>query len=201
MSKKLKQFIGENRHSFDDAPPPESVWDRINTSVPALQTGKRSPLKKIYRWSAAAAVFLAAAACFYLFAWKGNKDDQETARRNGSYSAKESVQGINDPEYAIRAGRIYQVIEKKQEELKTLSADQPELYDQFTQDLATLDSSYRVLKEQAKKSPNREILIKAMMNNLQLQAELLSKQLSIISEYNSPKQEKDSHEKDNYRRL
>ncbi|HEX2846371.1 MAG TPA: hypothetical protein VHN59_07465 [Chitinophagaceae bacterium] len=203
MSKKLKQFIRENRHSFDDAPPPESVWDRISTSVPALQTGKRFPLKKIYRWSAAAAVFLAAAACFYLFAWKGNKDDREIARRNGSYSGKEPVHDINamDPEYAVKAGRIYQVIEKKQEELKTLSADQPELYDQFTQDLATLDSSYRVLKEQAKKSPNREILIKAMMNNLQLQAELLSKQLSIISEYNSPKQEKDSHEKDNYRRL
>ncbi|MGN6292840.1 MAG: hypothetical protein ACTHMV_08865 [Chitinophagaceae bacterium] len=199
MSKKLKQFIRENRHSFDDTPPPGSAWDRINTSVPALQTGKRFPLKKIYRWSAAAAVFLTAAACFYLFAWKGNKDDQEIARRNG----REPVHDINtiDPEYALKAGRIYQVIEKKQEELKTLSADQPELYDQFTQDLATLDSSYRVLKEQAKKSPNREILIKAMMNNLQLQAELLSKQLSIISEYNSPKQEKDSHEKDNYRRL
>lgn len=203
MSKKLKQFIGENRHLFDDAQPPESVWDQINRSVPALQTGKRSPLKKIYRWPAAAAVFLAAVACIYLFAWKGNKDDQQTARRNNDPSGKGSIYDINaiDPEYAARAGRIYQVIEKKQEELKTLSAGQPELYDQFTQDLATLDSSYRVLKEQAIKSPNREILIKAMMNNLQLQAELLSKQLSIISEYNSPKQEKDSHEKDNYRRI
>jgi|GEM_PF-378443 len=203
MSKKLKQFIEENRHSFDDAQPPENAWDRINTSVPALQTGKRFPLKKIYRWAAAAAVFLTAAACFYLFAWKGNKDDQQTARKNDIQSGNGSVYDINaiDPEYAMKAGRIYQVIERKQEELKTLSADQPELYDQFTQDLATLDSSYRVLKEQATRSPNREILIKAMMNNLQLQAELLSKQLSIISEYNSPKQEKDSHEKDNYRRL
>lgn len=202
MSKKLKQFIGDNRHAFDDEQPSESAWDRISASVPALQGGKRSPLKKIYRWLAAAAVFLTAVACFYLFAWKGNRDDQQIARKNTrDHSGKGSAYDINaiDPEYAAKAGPIYQAIERKQEELKTLSASQPELYDQFTQDLATLDSSCRVLKQQAMKSPNREILIKAIIHNLQLQAELLSKQLSIISEYNSPKQE--SHDKENYRRL
>lgn len=202
MSKKLKQFIGDNRHAFDDEQPSESAWDRISASVPALQTGKRSPLKKIYRWSAAAAVFLTAVACFYLFAWKGNKESEAVARQNEkNQPTKERVYDINtiDQDYAAKAAPIYQVIEKSQEELKTLSVSQPELYDQFTQDLATLDSSYRVLKAQASKSPNREILIKAMMHNLQLQAELLSKQLSIISEYNSPKQEK--NDKENYRRL
>lgn len=201
MSKKLKQFIRDNRHSFDAEQPPESSWDRISASVPAL--GKRSPLKKIYRWPAAAAVFLAAVACIYLFAWKGNNDVQPIARNSkGDHSNKGSVYDINaiDPDYAAKAGPIYQAIERKQEELKTLSAGQPELYDQFTQDLATLDSSYRVLKEQAMRSPNREILIKAMMHNLQLQAELLSKQLSIISEYNSP-QKQESHDKEKYRRL
>jgi hypothetical protein len=200
MSKNLKHFIGENRHSFDDEQPPESSWDKISEAVPALRNNKRSLIKKMYGWAAAAAVFLVAVACFYLFAWKGNKES-EPLSRNEKNQGKERVYDSNtsDQDYAVKAAPIYQAIERSQEELKTLSAGQPQLYDQFTQDLATLDSSYKVLKAQALKSPNREILIKAMMHNLQLQAELLSKQLSIISEYNSQKQER--NDKENYRRL
>jgi len=202
MSKNLKDFIGENRHSFDDEQPPESSWDRISEAVPALRNGRRSPVKKMYGWAAAAAVFLVAVACFYLFAIKRGKENDELARQNQESSKSiERVYDINalDKDYAAKAAPIYQVIERSQEELKNLSAGQPQLYDQFTQDLAILDSSYRVLKAQASKSPNREILIKAMMHNLQLQAELLSKQLSIISEYNSVKPRKNDQE--NYRRL
>lgn len=202
MSKNLKHFIGENRHSFDDEQPPERSWDKISEAVPALRSNRRSLIKKIPAWAAVAAVFLVAVACFYLFAWKGNREREGIARENGqNQRTKERLHDANsvDQDYASKTAPIYQVIERSQEELKTLSAGQPELYDQFTQDLATLDSSYRVLKAQASRSPNREILIKAMMHNLQLQAELLSKQLSIISEYNSSKQER--NDKENYHRL
>ena len=199
MSKNLKKFMEENRHSFDDEQPSGRNWDNIAASIPALRE-RRSSLKKIYKWAAAAAVFLAAIASFYFFATKGDPNKMELAKEQ-TPAGRERVYDINavDPDYAAKAGPIYRMIERSQEELKTLSAGQPELYDQFTQDLATLDSSYRVLKTQALRSPNREILIKAMMHNLQLQAELLAKQLSIISEYNSPK--KQNHDSENYRRI
>ena len=87
-------------------------------------------------------------------------------------------------------------LEMQQQQLKAIAKEQPELYSQFAEDLAALDSSYRVLKTQAIQTPNREVIIKAMLQNLQLQAELLSKQLGIIHEFKNNKtlkNEKDTH--------
>jgi hypothetical protein len=146
-------------------------------------------VKKILGWSVAAAVVIILACSYFLVQSKpGDRDMARNTKPNDMRSLA--------PEYAASAEPIYQAIEKQQQELKDLSAKQPELYDQFTQDLAVLDSSYRVLKAQASRSPNREILIKAMMNNLQLQAELLSRQLDILSEYNKTKQVDHEKEKD-----
>lgn len=99
------------------------------------------------------------------------------------------------PEFAPEAEAIYNSIAVKQEALKTIANTEPELYKQFAGDLATLDSSYRVLKTQAAASPNHDVLIKAMIQNLQLQAELLSRQLMIINQFKNLKKER--HEKTN----
>ncbi|RYG29267.1 MAG: hypothetical protein EOO01_38475, partial [Chitinophagaceae bacterium] len=136
MSKNLKKFIEENRHSFDDEQPSETNWNRISKTVPALQE-KRSAVKKIYRWTAAAAVFLVAIACYYLFMPREGSGSRPLARDpKPAQFSKDRVNDVNsiDPEYAAKAAPIYQQIERSQEELKNLSAGQPELYDQFTQD-------------------------------------------------------------------
>jgi hypothetical protein len=73
------------------------------------------------------------------------------------------------------------------------------LYSQFSEDLAALDSSYRVLKTQAVQTPNREVVIRAMLQNLQLQAELLGKQLRILKEFKNTKTGK--NEKIGYPRI
>src|SRR5688500_1900243 len=103
------------------------------------------------------------------------------------------------PEYADEAKKIYQSIENQQQQLKAIAKEQPELYSQFSEDLATLDSSYRVLKTKAVQTPNREIIIRAMIQNLQLQAELLGKQVRILNEFKTTKTEK--NEKINYPRI
>ncbi|MCG2617803.1 hypothetical protein LZZ85_26115 [Terrimonas sp. NA20] len=190
MSRSLKDFIAENRHSFDDEQPGEQNWERIANAVPAL-SGKRSAVRAMLRWSVAAAVVIIIGGAYFFVQ---NKKAREVAVETRSNDIR-----ILAPEYAASAEPIYQAIEQQQRELKDFSGTQPELYDQFTQDLATLDSSYRVLKAQASRSPNREILIKAMMNNLQLQAELLSRQLNILSEYNKTKPVDHAKEKESRR--
>ena len=45
---------------------------------------------------------------------------------------------------------------------------------------------------QAETSPNRDVIIKAMMQNLALKAELLARQLSIINEFKNTKNEKNN---------
>src|SRR5207342_466801 len=81
----------------------------------------------------------------------------------------------------------------KQEELKALAPEQPELYQQFSTDINQLDSSYKSLKNQLGATPNREMLIEAMIQNLQLQLNVLNQQLNIINQIKQSKSNK--HEK------
>jgi len=56
-----------------------------------------------------------------------------------------------------------------------------------------LDSSYNSLKNQLNATPNREMLLEAMIQNLQLQLNVLNQQLNIINQIKESK--KYNHEK------
>jgi len=201
MSRKLKDFIDENRRAFDDELPSASAWPQIEKTIGAKKPVKHLSLRSIYKWSAAAAVFFILATGIYFIVKGKNEKNNSTVKtldpviNNGN---KGDIDHIA-PEYAAEAKKIYQSIELQQQQLKQMAKEQPQLYSQFAQDLAALDSSYRVLKTQAIQTPSREVLIKAMLQNLQLQAELLSKQLMIIHEFNNNKTDKD--EKSNNRSI
>ncbi|MFI5154695.1 MAG: hypothetical protein ACHQEM_00825 [Chitinophagales bacterium] len=79
------------------------------------------------------------------------------------------------------------LIEIKHKQLKAIEKDEPLLYRQFANDVNKLDSVYINLKKQLPKNPNREQLLEAMINNLQLQMELLNHQLNIIKQINHSK--------------
>ena len=202
MNKKLKDFIEENRRAFDDELPSPDAWNRIERTIRSNKPGRNLSIKAFYKWSAAAAIlFIIAAGAYWLVINKndpGARSLKTTALPQNNNGNGEDISGIA-PEYAAEAKKIYRAIEEQQEQLKLISEKQPELYSQFSQDLAALDSSYRVLKVQAVQTPSREVIIKAMLQSLQLQAELLSKQLLIIHELN--KNQKDNDEKNNNRSI
>jgi hypothetical protein len=99
-----------------------------------------------------------------------------------------------DPAYAKEVYHFTQLIELKQNELKQIEREHPELYSQFVEDVHRLDSSYQVLRAELPANPNPEMLLEAMIQNLRLQADLLNEQLTIIKQIKKTK--KDSHEKD-----
>lgn len=198
MSKELKDFIDENRRSFDDEMPGADTWNRIENSIAGKKSTKRFSIHDIYKWSAAAAVFFIATTCFYFLVLQKNKDKGGTSKEYIS-NITASDQDASGAAYTAAANKIHESIEKQQQELRSVTAGQPELYRQFSQDLATLDSSYRILKAQAVQTPNRELILEAMLQNLQLQAELLSKQLRIINEFKTDK--KQQNEKKTYSNL
>lgn len=200
MSKELKNFIDENRRAFDDDLPSSTAWQQIERSIGANKPVKQFSVRDIYKWTTAAAIFFITATCFYFLVIRKNDNritkTETPAVKNGSNST--DISRIA-PEYAAEAKRIYESIENQQQQLKAIAKEQPELYSQFSEDLAVLDSSYRVLKTQAVQTPNREVIIRAMLQNLQLQAELLGKQLRILNEFKNSKTEK--NEKNNYPRI
>jgi len=200
MSKELKNFIDENRREFDDDLPSSSAWHQIERSIGANKPVKQFSVRDIYKWTAAAAVFFITATCFYFLVIRKNNNDTAVVKTDKS-AGNSNTTDISRmaPEYAAEATKIYRSIESQQQQLKAIAKEQPELYSQFSEDLAALDSSYRVLKTQAVQTPNREVIIRAMLQNLQLQAELLGKQLRILNEFKNYKTEK--NEENNYPRI
>jgi septal ring factor EnvC (AmiA/AmiB activator) len=179
MSNKLKNFISDNRKAFDDEMPSGKVWENIEASF----TEKKKQhfiLTPLYKWSMAAAAVLVIASGVYFFAIKEPKEKVVTAS---------TETGIDDPQI----NQFVKMIDARQEELKSLAKDQPELYQQFTTAINQLDSSYNTLKNQLSATPNREMLLEAMIQNLQLQLNVLNQQLNIINQIKESK--KYSHEK------
>jgi hypothetical protein len=196
MSKRIEKFIEENRHLLDTENVPEAIWGKIQLPVNPKKSAKIIAWKPAYKWMAAAAVIIAVIFTSYGILQKYSPHTPPATAVNDKPDTLPLPQIDHiPPEYGDEAAAIYQTITLKQEELKTIARTEPELYKQFAGDLATLDSSYRVLQSQAATSPNHDVIIKAMIQNLQLQAELLSRQLLIINQFKHSK--KESHETKN----
>ena len=192
MSSDLEKFIRKNRGDFDDADPSNKVWENIERSLPVKKEAKRFTIRDIYKWSAAAAIFfITLTSVYFLFIKKpgGNDPEKTSTVKTGAEVNSPRLDNFNSIsiEYAAAFKEAEQAVEVRQKELRVAIANDPELYRKFQQDLNTLDSSYRVLREQASQSINGDVIIKAMIQNLQLQSELLGRQLMIIHEFKTTK--------------
>jgi hypothetical protein len=188
MSDNFEKFVRKNRRDFDNEAPSGQVWEKVETSLPVLKEKKRFYLRDIYKWSAAAAiVFIALTSVYFLAIRNKNHDAPRVATENPVETVNPLDPSRLSPEYAAQFKQVYQLIGKQQNELRTVTAGQPELYQQFQKDLGALDSAFQMLKKQAEQSPNRDVIIKAMIQNLRLQAEVLGRQLMISNEFNNTK--------------
>ena len=198
MSSDLEKFIRKNRSDFDDADPSNKVWENIERSLPVKKTPKHFTLRDIYKWSAAAAIFfITLTSVYFLFIRKnpGVDPDKTSTVKTGTSENPSRLDNFNSIaiEYAAEFKEATEAVENRQKELRAAIANDPELYRKFQQDLNILDSSYRLLREQANQSVNGDVIIKAMIQYLQLQSELLGRQLMIIHEFKitkTPKNEK-----------
>ena len=192
MSSDLEKFIRKNRGDFDGADPSNKVWKNIEQSLPVKKEAKQFTIRDIYKWSAAAAIFfIALTSVYFLFIRKLPNSDRDViptvkTDQPPNPSRLDNFNSISI-EYATQFKQAEQAVEDRQKQLRAAIANDPALYRKFQQDLATLDSSYRLLREQASQSINGDVIIKAMIQNLQLQSELLGRQLMIIHEYKTTK--------------
>jgi hypothetical protein len=196
---KLEKFIVQNRELFDSENVPDRIWEKIKLPESNQQTHRKTIIKSLYKWSAAAAIAGIVFTGTYLFLKQNTHGIDESsiaksAKENKDNSDNYSSKNI-PPAYIPEVENMYKAVVEKQDELKNIADANPELYKQFASDLAILDSSYHVLKSEAATSPNHDVFIKAMIQNLQLQAELLSRQMSIIHQFKNLKNE--SHETNN----
>jgi septal ring factor EnvC (AmiA/AmiB activator) len=185
MSNKLKNFISDNRKAFDDEMPSGKVWEDIEASFTEKKK-KKFILTSLYKWSMAAAAMLILASGAYFIFIKKPVEIPVVAKTDPDIN-------VLDPASALEINLFAKMIDTKQEELKALAKEQPELYQQFATAINQLDSSYNTLKNQLSATPNKEMLLEAMIQNLQLQLNVLNQQLNIIHQIKDSK--KYNHEK------
>jgi len=214
MSKRLEEFVKDNREEFDKFEPGPVVWHNIQQQ---LNKGKQ-PAKgilvsmKTIRWSAAAAIILLLGAGLYFFSQTKTKPPEVAnakktpatnhlpvvTNRDSAHSnpppeqvnpSKDDAQlaSSDKDEYSDEMNTYAHLIALKQNEIKKITKDEPLLYQQFAGDINKLDSAFHALKKQLPENPNHEQLLEAMIQNLQLQEALLNRQLNIIKQINHVK--------------
>lgn len=195
MSKRLENFVDDHRSDFDEELPGLHNWAQIEKKFSAPASSDR---KQWFRWAVAATILMLLSASVY-WALERNARQNQLTVEPAAPTRINSDFGEWPADYASVARNFSDIIQQRQNTLQRLSKTEPELVRQFQQDLSTLDSSYQVLQRQAKQSPASDVILRAMIQNLQLQAELLNKQLMIIENYSN--QPNNSHEKNSTRSL
>jgi hypothetical protein len=202
MKDKLHRFVRDNREAFDTESPSDELWEKINAQLPQTLPSEQHPVpsagnavqedvrKKhfprflttftIGNWRVAAAVVLAVGLGWYAndFNQKYNLIEQPTL-------------ALSSPTHAKQVSQYTQLIETKQAELRQITYSNPALYREFSAELNRLESSYQNLKSELSQNPNQEMVIQAMIQNLEWQIELLNQQLDIMQRIKS----KQNHEK------
>lgn len=191
---RLEQFINDHRREFDGEEPDPRIWKRVNDEINSKKTpGRVFRLNRI-QWSAAAAIIIViGGSILYMNLNSGVKPPPvgDGTVQTTPPAQSDIISDIN-PTYAKEVYHFTQLIELKQTQIRQIEKDDPVLYKQFVNDINKLDSSYLKLKEELPSNPNREQLLEAMIQNLQLQTELLNQQLQIIQKIKQSKNESNS---------
>ncbi|HET6996047.1 MAG TPA: hypothetical protein VFI06_13735 [Chitinophagaceae bacterium] len=189
MDDKLKKFIEDNREAFDSADPRPELLKKLRQQLRQDPQPVKLSMYKIVAWAAVAAGIIIFTVVLYYSLQQNSHSTQIPVAK--TESGNENLP-VTDPVYAKQIGYYQELIGLQQTQLRQIGKDQPELYDQFTRDMNTLDSAYVLLKTKLAEKTNTELLLETMIQNLQLQTELLNRQLLIIK---TIKQKNKPHEK------
>lgn len=165
MKDKLEDFIHQHRKEFDSHEPRTRLWEHINDKLQ-----KKNRRKRWYIISAAASVALAIAVCVWLlYPSKPN-------------TGRVEVETPGENNYNINTTEVYYsaLIGEKRNELNQYCKNQPDLCKEFDKDFEELNALYGQLKAEYSKSPDKEVVLKAMIENLKTQVNILSRQLQVL---------------------
>jgi hypothetical protein len=178
MSKRLEDFIKVNKNEFDDLEPSAELWQRIEKHLPA----EGAPLKKPEAKTFSLSFVMRVAASVIVVMGIGFGIYLHNEKKQIDYAA------IN-PVYAKQQSHFVSLVESKRNELKSIAKTEPEMYKEFSAEIAKMDSTYKRLNSDLATSPNQERVLRAMIRNLEIQSEVLNQQLNIIGQYNEMKKE------------
>ncbi len=158
----LKNFINQHREEFDDRPPSDKAWAKIQSNLPARQITLWS---NVQVWRAAAILFLAISVYLLI-----SKNLIQTV---GGDHAKLQVEF-----YDLENFYNEQIADKVDliSNIQEFNDD-----DSFAQDLEKLDAMYEVLREQMKSNPSEKIK-DALILNMLVRIDFLNQQIKNLED-------------------
>ncbi len=183
MSKRFEDFIKNNRGEFDEVEPSADLWSKIEQSLnlseelPKKSVTKTFSLAFVLRVAASVILVMGIGFGVYLQSQKGQKGQKGI-----------DLAAIN-PEYAKQQLHYASLVETKLTELRSVASTDPQLYKEFSAEIAKMDSTYKRLNNDLATSPNQERVLRAMIRNLQIQTEVLNQQLNVIEQFNKMKKD------------
>jgi hypothetical protein len=181
MKNRLERFVRDNREAFDDYEPSNDLWKKIAEKTPQTQPkGKFLSFKGLFGNEPKFTMKIAAGIVMFLGVGYLVYNYGKPVSQNADIMAL-------SPTYAKELMQFSSLVEEKRDELKVLEKEDPQLYHQFDTELKGLDQNYQSLKQELPKNPNQEELLKAMIQNLSMQIDLLNQQLQIIEKIKEAK--------------
>ena len=182
MSKRLEDFVRMNKEEFDDLEPSGDLWGRIEMNLPPQYNEPKKREAKTFTLGfvlrVAAMIVVVMGIGFGLYLHNTKKQGVDLAAIN--------------PVYAEQQIQYTSLIETKRTELKSIAKTDPELYKEFSCEIAKMDSTYKQLNSELSNSPNQERVLHAMIRNLEVQTQVLNQQLKVIEQFNQMKKEQNN---------
>lgn len=167
----IEEIIKQNRAEFDTEIPSEKVWAGISDK---LQRKQKKFSWKPYMAAASVMLFIT---CTWLIA--NHKLDTTNPSIANDVSAEVSEAQV----------QFSSLIEIKRNELNQYKKANPELVSDFEKQLGELQRNYAELVPQLKDEKKRDVILQAVIDNLQMQVEILNQQIEIVKQYKRPKNE------------
>lgn len=160
----LEDIVKQNRMDFDTEVPSDLLWNSIHTKLE--QKRNRNTWKP---YVAAASIML-----FISFTWI---IANHKLNSNVEYSSTDLPVEVKEAQVQFTS-----LIEIKRNELNQYRNTNPELVKDFEYQLLELQKNYALLLPQLKDENKKDIVLQAVIENLQMQVEVLNQQINIISQ-------------------
>ncbi|WP_044209316.1 hypothetical protein [Flammeovirga sp. OC4] len=166
--------------SFDKFDAPKGLWDKIENELEKDEEGQKTATKEVKlqfskQWLSIAAILIIGVG----IGWFGNSNFN---------SGKNTINVQPQNEEWEQAEDYYMtLISNKKTQITALDFEDVKLLDDFNVQLKHLQKNYKALKREASLSAEPAIVRKQMVINLELQIELLNKQMEIIINSTKPK--------------
>lgn len=166
MQDKFEKYVEEHRPEFDRFEPPLRSWQVVQSGLQKRR--KFEPRRYV---AVAAAVLFILSAFIWFVQWPAQP--KPVAQQGTGTQAR--------PE--IRAAEAYYttLVEASRTQIDKYRQQYPDLCKDFEKEIDTLSSMYGNLKTEYTNSAGNEAVLQAMIENLQIQVDILKRQLQVLS--------------------